>query len=31
MKTTVRAVRSVDIDMSQPERAAAFYKSDVES
>ena len=27
MKTTVRAVRSVDIDMSQPERAAAFYKS----
>jgi catechol-2,3-dioxygenase len=27
MKTTVRGVRSVDIDMSQPERAAAFYKS----
>ena len=27
MKTTVRAVRSVEIDMSQPERAAAFYQS----
>ena len=27
MKPTVRGVRSVDIDMSQPERAAAFYKS----
>ena len=27
MKTTVRGVRSVEIDMSQPERAAAFYKS----
>ena len=26
MKLTVRGVRSVDIDMSQPERAAAFYK-----
>jgi catechol 2,3-dioxygenase len=25
MRTTVRGVRSVDIDMSQPERAAAFY------
>ena len=27
MKITVRGVSSVDIDMSQPERAAAFYKS----
>jgi catechol 2,3-dioxygenase-like lactoylglutathione lyase family enzyme/predicted enzyme related to lactoylglutathione lyase len=27
MKTTVRGVRSIEIDMSQPERAAAFYKS----
>jgi catechol 2,3-dioxygenase-like lactoylglutathione lyase family enzyme/predicted enzyme related to lactoylglutathione lyase len=27
MKLTVRGVHSVDIDMSQPERAAAFYKS----
>ena len=27
MKTTVRGVRSVEIDMSQPERAAAFYKN----
>ncbi|MEI8154190.1 MAG: hypothetical protein WCG92_21780 [Hyphomicrobiales bacterium] len=25
MKTTVRGVRSVDIEMSQPERAAEFY------
>src|SRR5262245_37399676 len=26
MKTTVRSVRCVEIDMSQPGRAAAFYK-----
>ena len=25
MKTTVRGVRSVDIEMGQPERAAEFY------
>src|SRR5687768_11051018 len=25
MKVTVRGVRSVDVEMSQPERAAAFY------
>jgi hypothetical protein len=27
MKLTVRGVRSVDIDMSRPERAADFYKT----